>query len=47
MTLMKDDDVYAITQGHGYEPWSSALCRELRQEYLATRPSAIEESRLR
>ena len=45
--LMRDDDIYAMTQGHGYEPWMSEVCSELRQEYLASRPSGIEQSRLR
>jgi hypothetical protein len=46
-TLMRDDDIYAMTQGHGYEPWMQEVCRELRREYVASRTSAIEESRLR
>jgi hypothetical protein len=46
-TLMRDDDIYMMTQGHGYEPWMQEVCRELRQEYMASRTSAIEESRLR
>ena len=46
-TLVMDDEIYEITQGHGYEPWMSAACRELREEHLATRPSASQESRTR
>jgi hypothetical protein len=40
--LVMDDDVYEITQGHGYEPWMSAACRELREEHLAELPAASQ-----
>jgi hypothetical protein len=33
-TLVEDDDVYEITQGHGYEDWMSEICHDLRQEHL-------------
>ena len=46
-TLMQDDDIYSITQGHGYEPWMSAVCREVRQEYLASRPASVKQLQLR
>jgi hypothetical protein len=42
-TLVMDDEVYEITQGHGYEPWMSAACREMREEHLAERPSTNSE----
>jgi hypothetical protein len=45
--LVKDDEIYQITQGHGYEPWMSAVCRELRQDHIATRPSIHREWRTR
>jgi hypothetical protein len=46
-TLVMDDEIYEITQGHGYEPWMSDACRELRGANLAMRPSASQASRTR
>jgi hypothetical protein len=46
-TLVADDEIYEITQGHGYEPWMEAACREPREQHLASLPEAIPESRTR
>jgi hypothetical protein len=43
-TLVADDEIYEITQGHGYEPWMSAACRELREQHLAELPEVRPES---
>jgi len=32
--LMNHDEIFEITQGHGYEPEFSALCREVREEQI-------------
>jgi hypothetical protein len=39
-TLMADDDVFAITQGHGYEKAHIELCRSVRDEVMRERAAS-------
>jgi hypothetical protein len=45
-TLMADDDVFAMTQGHGYEKGHQELCRTLRNEVLRERQPAPEDKKV-
>jgi hypothetical protein len=40
-TLVRDDDIYEITQGHGYEPAMQELCRDLRRERIVRSRATI------